>query len=91
MGGHGHFHLLVGRTKGLFFFFFLRKTHCSGCRHGAFVLVLFNDLFEGSVFPLIRHIVYQVSWWRADMCGDLRASRVVNSGELFELLCFVGK
>lgn len=89
MGGHGHFHLLVERSKGLIFFF--KKKHCSGCRHGAFVLVLFNDLFEGTVFPLIGRIVYQVSWWRADMCGDPRASRVVNSGELFELLCLVGK
>lgn len=59
--------------------------HCSGCGHGTLVLVLFNGLFEGTVFPLIWHIMYQVSWWKTDMSGDPRASRVVNLGELFEL------
>lgn len=61
MGGHGYFHLLVGRTEGFKKFFLMP---CSGCGHGTFVLAVFNDLFEGTVFPLKWHIMYQVSWWK---------------------------
>lgn len=54
---------------------FLKNTYCSGCGYGTFVQALFNDLFKGTVFSLIWHIMYQLSRWRSDMWISGQAQR----------------